>query len=371
MPTRPMILLLIPHLRGGGAEHVTELLARHFSTKKYQIHLGLITQSCRETFEMPSHMTVHAIGARRVRYAAVRLVRLIWRLQPNIILCSMVHLNFLVLLLRPVLPKKTRILVRQNGIASAMLGETNWPALTHLLYRALYRRADGVICQTAVMAEDLHRYTGESSETISVLPNAVDFDVLRSTMEQSCEQWSGPGPHLLAVGRLSREKGFDLLLNALSRLKHSFPFIDLALAGNGSEEASLRKLTRTLGLNETVRFLGRVARPSTLFQGATLFVLSSRQEGLPNALLEAAAGGLPIVATPAVGGIENLIREKAGIWMARDVSADALADALTAALLALRPGERFGHDWVEAFRLELALPAYESLIDAVLAKGRP
>jgi len=71
-----------------------------------------------------------------------------------------------------------------------------------------------------------------------------------------------------------------------------------------------------------------------------LFVLSSRHEGLPNALLEAAAGGLPIVALPASGGIVDLLRDQPGVWLAPEVSTEALADSLRTALRALRPGEK-------------------------------
>jgi glycosyltransferase involved in cell wall biosynthesis len=97
-----------------------------------------------------------------------------------------------------------------------------------------------------------------------------------------------------------------------------------------------------------------------------LFVLSSRHEGMPNALLEAAAGGLPIVASPASGGVTDLLRDQPGAWLATEVSARALAATLLAALQTLQPGERFAHVFIEEFRLAGALHAYESLIETVL-----
>ena len=95
------ILLLIPHLGGGGAEQVTALLARGLSREKYELHLGLITQSCADAAAFPPWVTIHSLGATRVRGGAVRLVRLVRRLRPDVILSGMAHLNFLVLLLRP------------------------------------------------------------------------------------------------------------------------------------------------------------------------------------------------------------------------------------------------------------------------------
>ena len=142
---------------------------------------------------------------------------------------------------------------------------------------------------------------------------------------------AAPGPHLLTIGRLSREKGFDLLLQALSVVRQQFP----QRRSNSSpapalEEAALKSQCRNLGLQSALRFAGHVDHPAVYFQGASLFVLSSRHEGMPNALLEAAAGGLPIVALPASGGVTTLLRDQPGAWLATEVSAEALAITLLA-----------------------------------------
>jgi glycosyltransferase involved in cell wall biosynthesis len=131
----------------------------------------------------------------------------------------------------------------------------------------------------------------------------------------------------------------------------------------------LKAECRALNLDTAVSFPGYIARPWLYFQGATLFVLPSRHEGLPNALLEAAAGGLPIVALPASGGVVELVRGQPGVWLGSEVSAEALAVSLLAALGSLRPGERFAHPFVEAFRIDRAIQAYASLIDEVLEIG--
>jgi glycosyltransferase involved in cell wall biosynthesis len=181
---------------------------------------------------------------------------------------------------------------------------------------------------------------------------------------------SSHGPHLLAVGRLAPEKGFDSLLNAMVSVRREFPKARLQIAGTGSEETALKALSRVLGLDATVHFAGYIDRPATLFSTATLFVLPSRHEGLPNALLEAAAGGLPIVALPASRGLAELLRDQSGVWLAPTLSENALAASLLAALRALRPGERFAHSFVEAFRIDRAIQAYETLIDQTLAEDR-
>jgi glycosyltransferase involved in cell wall biosynthesis len=86
--------------------------------------------------------------------------------------------------------------------------------------------------------------------------------------------------------------------------------------------------------------------PYVFFKGATLFVLPSRYEGMPNALLEAAAAGLPLVSTPASGGVVDLLTGRQGAWLATEISASALTDALEKALENLHPGDRFRHGFL-------------------------
>jgi len=337
---RLRVLLLVPHLGGGGAEQVIALLARGLSREKYEIHVGLATESHPGAAALPPWVTAHALHAPRVRAAALRMLRLVRRIEPDVVLSGMAHLNFLVLLLRPFFPSRTRVLVRQNGTVSSALSFGDLPFYTRLLYRLLYRHADRVICQSRAMALDLAGEIGLDHERIAVLPNPLDMEGLRAAAHEPC-QWSGPGPHLLAVGRLSREKGFDLLLRALAAVRESFPAADLVIAGAGPEETALKAECRALGLGPSVRFPGHVARPCAFFPAATLFVLSSRHEGMPNALLEAAAAGLPLVALPACGGVVDLLSKLPGAWLAGQTTAEALAASIMAALTALRPGERF------------------------------
>jgi glycosyltransferase involved in cell wall biosynthesis len=368
MNSRPRLLLLIPHLGGGGAERVTALLARGLPVEKYEIHLGLITQAeARE--ELPPWVHTHGLGARRVSAGTFGLLGLVRRLKPDLILSGMAHLNFLVLLLRPFFPKGTRVLVRQNGSVSAALASGEVHSYTRLLYRLLYRHADRVLCQSRAMAEEI-ALLGIPEGRLAVLPNPVEVEKIRRSIAHAPARLTGAGsgfgPQLQAVGRLSTEKGFDLLLSALVLVRREYPEASLVIAGVGCEEQALKALCHSLGLDGAVDFAGYIQQPWTQFPETTLYVLPSRHEGLPNALLEAAAAGLPIVATPACAGLTELLRDRPGVWLASEITAEALAASLLAALRVLRPGERFDHPFVEDFRIDRAIRAYECLIDQCL-----
>jgi len=366
MKQRIRVLLLIPHPGGGGAERVVALLARALSREKYELHLGFVTAGGESGSELPPDVTAHWLGAKRVRNAVFRLLGLVRRVKPDVILSGMFHLNFLVLLLRPLFPRSTRVLVRQNGTVSASLAQDRLPFYTRTLYRLLYRRADCVICQTEAMAEDLARELGLRAKRIAVASNPVDWVAAGVDAAFNADNWSGPGPHLLAVGRLAKEKGFDLLLEAFWRVREFFPAAELVIAGAGAEEIALKERCREMGLKDAVRFAGYVDHPAEYFPGASLFVLSSRHEGMPNAMLEAAAGGLPLVALPASEGVVELLDGQPGTWLAREVSAAALTDSLLEALRELRPGERFTHAFLDTFKMERATRRYEELIDRMI-----
>ncbi len=337
---RARLLLLIPRLGGGGAQHVITLLGTSLSREKYEIHLGLVTTAETDSSTLPSWLHVHALGARRVRNGAIPLLHLVWRLRPQVILSGAAEVNFLALLLRPFFPPGTAVLVRQNGTVSAALSCGGVPRYTRWGYRLLYPRADRVICQSRAMAVDLARTLDLAEEKIAVLPNPVDLERIHAAMDAPSARM-GPGPHFLAVGRLSQEKGFDLLLDALATVRKQFPGADLIIAGEGREVSALKALCRSLYLEAAVSFVGYVDPVYAFFPGATLFVLPSRYEGMPNALLEAAAAGLPLVATPASQGIVDLLHGQPGTWLVPEISSEALATTLVGALKSIRPRERF------------------------------
>lgn len=360
MTQRTTLLLLIPHLGGGGAERVTAILAARLNPRRYQVHLGIVTGG-RPAPEFPGYVIVHSLGARNVRSGIAAILRLVWKVRPNAILSGMAHLNLLVLMLRPAFPRATRVLVRQNG-APQPRDAGRW---TPALYRRFYRKADAVICQTREMAAAVQKAAGAETR-VHVLANPLELEALRLPAAAPPEHADDPEVRLLAVGRLVPEKGFDLLLRAFAVLRPDFPSLQLTILGAGAEKEALQRLARELALNSSVQLEGYVEKPAAWLASASLFVLSSRREGLPNALLEAAAAALPIVATPAEGGLARLLAGKEGVWLARDVSAMALEEAIRSALRALHPGQRFAHAWIDEFRAERIIPQYEALIDSVL-----
>jgi GalNAc-alpha-(1->4)-GalNAc-alpha-(1->3)-diNAcBac-PP-undecaprenol alpha-1,4-N-acetyl-D-galactosaminyltransferase len=117
------------------------------------------------------------------------------------------------------------------------------------------------------------------------------------------------GPLVVAMGRLHSDKGFDHLLRAVAPSLERHPEWSLVVLGDGPDRAALEGLARELGIAGRARFPGRVAAPDAVLRQAALFVLSSRFEGFPNALVEAMACGVAVVSTDCRSGPAEIVRQ--------------------------------------------------------------
>lgn len=135
------------------------------------------------------------------------------------------------------------------------------------------------------------------------------------------------GATLLNVGRLSPEKGQDLLLRAVAALSPRYPQLKLKFAGIGPLETSLRELAASLGIADRVEFLGYIQHMPPLYADVDLVVQSSFTEGMPNVILEAAYLRVPILAT-AVGGTAEVVEHGKSAWLIPPHSLEALTDGI-------------------------------------------
>ena len=133
---------------------------------------------------------------------------------------------------------------------------------------------------------------------------------------------------IVAVGRMSPEKGFDLLIDAFARVHAGRPEWRLVILGEGTERPRLEAQIKRLGLRAAVELPGTVPDPAEAFRRAGIFALSSRIEGFPNALLEAMAAGLPVVAADCPYGPAEIVQDEWNGMLVPVGNADALATGL-------------------------------------------
>jgi glycosyltransferase involved in cell wall biosynthesis len=213
--------------------------------------------------------------------------------------------------------------------------QTRRTPLYYWIDRLCLPRYETVIC----VSEDLYQRSlacGVPAERCALIENGIDLDEYsrkRGVSEAKRKLGLSPERHLIgAAGRLSAEKGFDVLIRAVDRLLHEGLDVGLVIVGEGDEQAALQGLIGELGRGERIRLLGYRADLSDWYEAMDVFALSSLREGLPNVLLEAMALQVPVVATR-IAGVPRLVRNEENGLLVEPGAQTELTDALRRLLL--------------------------------------
>lgn len=321
-PTR--ILFALPAKDMGGSERVMLNLIRHINREQFEPHLTVLEPGVLPIEDLLGSVTIHDLVIRRARWAILPIAKLCWKLRPAIVLSMSAHLNAVVVASRPLLPAGTVLVVRET--ADLTSAERNPGRIKSLVYGHAYRRADLVICQSEYMKRDLVQHFAVAPSKVLRIYNPVDIQRIAALAEAEPNPFPNPGPNLVAVGRLCRTKGFDILLHALQRILVIIPNVCLTVVGEGPDLTSLQAVQRRLGLEAVVRFVGLRRNPFPFLRHADLLVLPSRSEAMPNVVLEAIALGTPAVTTNCTGALYEVAGCTQLLRIARDTTAEALAE---------------------------------------------
>jgi glycosyltransferase involved in cell wall biosynthesis len=326
---RKKVLFLLPSLTGGGAERVFTTLLRHLDRTRFEPHLALLQAQGAYMGDIPKDVPIHDLKVSRVRYALPKILRLIWKMRPQTILATMGHLNIALICAKPFFPPDTKLLVREAVIPSALFREENKNVrIWGWLYRHIYKRADKIVCLSDSMVADLVENFAIPREKLVRIYNPVDTEKVREIAEMGSNPFNGTGPHLVAAGRVCRQKGFDVLISAMPAVLRRFPDAQLFILGEGPLEVELKAQAQALEVQEKVFFLGFQVNPWLYLKHARVFVLPSRYEGLPNVLLEALALGTPVVVSDCPGGIREIRESVGNMAVVPPENPDVLAEAI-------------------------------------------
>ncbi len=179
---------------------------------------------------------------------------------------------------------------------------------------------DHNVCVSQGVADFSISETGLSPRKLSVIPNGVDYELFASATPADLTQIGIPpgSPVFITVGRLEEQKGIDVLLTAAALVLRDHRDCRFLIVGDGRDRAALEGQARQLGIANSIHFVGQRADVPDLLKASTAFVLPSRWEGMSNALLEAMAAGLPVVATAVEGSTELIRSGETGVLVPAD-----------------------------------------------------
>lgn len=321
--TNAEIAIVIGDLAAGGAQRVAMGLCTAWCDAGLRVDLITMADSATDFMHPPaaarrriigglggSTNPIGAIVANLQRLRAIR--RAIRQSGAPTILSFIAPTNVLVVLASRGLGRRI-IISERNDPARQSFGPI-WDRLR----RHLYRRADIVTANSQGALTSLASFVPTAQ--LAFVPNPVEIPEQTTAVPQE--------KIILAVGRLHRQKGFDLLLEAFAQITKRHPDWRLVFLGDGPERDALGEKAAALSITDRVEWKGLVANPSENFERASIFALPSRYEGTPNALLEAMAHGLAVVVSDASPGPLELVTDGVSGRVVADENADALANAM-------------------------------------------
>ena len=369
--------LVIHALNSGGAERVLVSLANHWAEAGVQVtvltlaplasdHYRLRAEVQRVGLDLQqtSRSPLQAVGnnLRRIR----RLRRAIRESRPELVLSFTDRMNVLTLLASRWQPWPVMIAER-NDPRYQLMGRV-W----EFLRRASYPRCAAAVVQTRPVAA--HLRTWIRNRPVFVISNAAfppqPSRVISGNKRAAVQGTGGEPPSLAAMGRLDHQKGFDLLIQAFARIASRHTAWRLRIAGQGAERAALEALARRFQLDSRVEFCGWQDDPTPFLKEAQLFVLSSRWEGFPNALLEAMSCGLPAVSFDCPSGPAEIIRHQLDGLLVPPENVEELAAAMDRLMsdpeLRRELGSR-ASEVVTRFRAPAIYSAWDQAVASVLS----
>lgn len=361
------LTLVISSLSCGGAEKVMSLMANYWAEKGWKVTL-LTFDGGREPpfFDLYPTVIHRTLGIPSFSVASVKSVlsslkqllilrQAIKKSTPQVVISFMDKVNVLTCLAMVGLGLPT-IVSERTPPAQYSIGKL-WNTLRHWTYPWTF----GLVVYTPNV---LAYFSAVVQKKGHVIPNPCVLPHDISAGEAN--RWTKT---VIAMGRLTEEKGFDMLLKAFASIAQRHPEWSLVIWGEGYLRAELETLRNELGLQGRVFFPGQTRKPFEVMKQADLFVLSSRFEGFSNVLCEAMACGLPVVSFDCSNGFREIIRDGIDGVLVPPDDVEALASAMehlmndpsTRRRLASR-----GPEIVERFGLEKVMRMWEAVIhDAI------
>ncbi len=366
------VSLFLPSLGGGGAEKCMLNLAKGIAKRGVNIELVLGSAEGHYLPLVQGRLAMNDLHARHTRWQIPRLSQYLRKRQPDVLLSALDRANLVALVSKQLSGIGLHTIVSTHTVVSqaASLSPRIGPKLLPVMMRFLYPSADSIVAVSKSVAADLAAIIGQPEKRIHVIHNPVPLDEIASLASESvAHPWfaSTGIPVIVSVGNLWPDKDFETLIRAIHAAKRTRP-LRLAILGEGPSRPPLTRLVQHLGLEDSVWMPGFVPNPYAFLARAAVFVLPSKREGLPTALVEAMALGITPVATDCVGGSAEVLDGGRYGLLTPVGNPIALSDAilesierpLDRALLLKRAGD---------FSVERAVDGYLSLVGTVLTGG--
>ena len=304
--SRKKVLFVLPALTAGGAERVLITLMNGLNREKFEPIFLTISDEGDIKNLIDLEIPFNSLGEARLLFCLKKLHKFIKDSDPDIIVSTMAHMNFTLLIMKPFFPR-TKFIVREAITPSFFLQKyTKTSFVIKKLYQYLYPKADVVLSPSQIILDEFNDILKIPSDNFYLLSNPVDIkQIEESAYKPRITERRKQTVYFLAAGRLEKQKGYDRLIEHLPHMNHKYNW-HLTIIGEGSERSNIESLIEKNQLHNKVALPGLIRPPWEHYMMADCFLMPSLFEGLPNVVLESLACGTPVIATKESGGIQYI-----------------------------------------------------------------
>lgn len=305
------VALFVSNLRGGGAERVIVILANSFHKLGYDVDLILVQAIGPYLKEVHDGVNVISLNKSKNIFSLFPFIKYLKKERPYVVLSTLLQVSIITVLARKLSGVKTKVVLREtiNVSADAQFNKNKSEQFIGLFRKWAIKNADKIVAPSIGVGEDLKtRYNLEDAK-VNVVFNPLEINRMIENSSFSTpllEEIDETIPILLAVGRLSWQKNFDVLIQAFEKVSKSTRAC-LIILGEGEERKVLENMIKAKGLKDRVFMPGFMENPFPYFKRAAVFILSSRYEGMPNALIQAMVFQTQIVSTDCPSGPREIL----------------------------------------------------------------
>ena len=311
MEKKYKITLFVADLGGGGAERVMVTLANEFSRSGHQVDLVLGQDRGPYLKEVDPIVRIISLGVSKTIYSVFPLIKYLKREKPDVVLSTLLICNIISVLANMLIGSKAKVVLREAISPSAENKFLKWDVerIISFFRKWALKRADAIVAPSYGVAEDLSNVFSINSSKIFVIYNPVDIQkIFAASAEENAliDKLLLDIPVILGIGRLHKQKDFPSLIRAFNEVLKDKNAV-LIIIGEGHERKNIEGLIDELQLTDKVYLPGFVENPFPFLKRASVYVMSSLYEGMPNALIQAVVFQKQIVSTTCPSGPSEIL----------------------------------------------------------------
>jgi len=367
------LLFVINSLAGGGAERVFSVLVDRMAARlgPDALEVVLLDAEARR-YKLPEAVSVACLDARGAMSASMLgLAKMVAAKRPKLIVSFLTRANCAAIAAGRL--SSVPCVISERVHTTRHFAAEGAISAGRMAVRLLYPRANAIIAVSEGVQGDLLERYGVARHKVSTIHNPVDGDAIRR-LGSLAPDISTPHDYVVAVGRLTANKNFSLLIEAFARAKLAG---SLVILGEGPERDRLAALADQMGLAGRFMLPGYLNNPYPIVARAKAFISSSNAEGFPNALIEAMSLGVPVIATDCESGPAEILGREG------DATVTQVSDAawgwltppnglheMTAAIRGLNDAEQcaryatLGRKRADHFSVDASIDQYQAIFDA-------